>query len=78
MAYSKTNFANNTTPPISAENLNKMDQGIYEHDNAISKGYIGINQASPQIIKGVTGVMQYCAGVLQDKKCVLQTDIQLQ
>jgi hypothetical protein len=30
MAYSKTTWANGTTPAISANNLNKIEQGIYE------------------------------------------------
>ena len=30
MAYSKTSWANNTTPAINASNLNKMEQGIYD------------------------------------------------
>ena len=30
MAYSKTTWVNGTTPAISAANLNKMEQGIYE------------------------------------------------
>ena len=30
MAYSKTTWANGTTPAISAANLNKMEQGIYD------------------------------------------------
>ena len=30
MAYTKTTWVNNTTPAISADNLNKMEQGIYD------------------------------------------------
>ena len=30
MAYSKTTWNNNAAPAISAENLNKMEQGIYD------------------------------------------------
>jgi hypothetical protein len=30
MAYTKTTWANNTAPAINADNLNKMEQGIYD------------------------------------------------
>ena len=34
MAYGKTNYVNNTTPAINADNLNKSEQGIYDaHDS---------------------------------------------
>lgn len=36
MAYSKTNWANNTTPAISAANLNKMEQGIFDAHSDIA------------------------------------------
>lgn len=34
MAYTKTNWANDSTPAINEENLNKIEQGIY--DNSIN------------------------------------------
>ena len=30
MSYTKTNWVNNSEPPISADNLNKIEQGIYD------------------------------------------------
>lgn len=36
MAYTKTNWANGGTPPISAANLNNIENGIYNCDNAIN------------------------------------------
>lgn len=32
MAYTKTNWSNNGAPPLSAANLNKIEQGIYDCD----------------------------------------------
>ena len=37
MAYSKTTWANGTTPAISAANLNKMEQGIYDNSQSITQ-----------------------------------------
>ena len=34
MSYAKTNWANGATPPISAANLNKIEEGIYNADQA--------------------------------------------
>ena len=31
MAYTKTTWVNNSAPAISAENLNKIEQGIYDN-----------------------------------------------
>lgn len=39
MAYVKTNWVNGSAPPISAENLNKIEQGIY--DNSFTSGTEG-------------------------------------
>lgn len=36
MAYTKTNWANGGTPPISAANLNNIENGIYNCDTAIN------------------------------------------
>lgn len=36
MAYTKTNWVNGQQPAISATNLNKIEQGIYENDAAIA------------------------------------------
>lgn len=36
MAYSKTTWVNNSPPAISADNLNKMEQGIYDNDSAVT------------------------------------------
>ena len=38
MAYSKTNWVNGQAPALSAENLNKMEEGIY--NNSISSDYL--------------------------------------
>ena len=39
MSYNMHNFVNDTTPPISAENLNDMDKGIYDNDARIGNVY---------------------------------------
>ena len=36
MAYSKTSWVNGSAPPLSAENLNKIEQGIYNNDANIT------------------------------------------
>lgn len=36
MAYSKTTWANDTTPAINANNLNKIEQGIFNADEAVN------------------------------------------
>ena len=38
MAYSKTNWVNGQAPALSAENLNKMEEGIY--NNSTSSDYL--------------------------------------
>lgn len=38
MAYSKTNWVNGQAPALSAENLNKMEEGIY--NNSVSVDYL--------------------------------------
>lgn len=42
MSYSKTNWTNNSTPAINADNLNKIEQGIYDNDAAISSANTNI------------------------------------
>lgn len=37
MSYTKTNWVNDTEPAINATNLNKIEQGIYDNDVAISE-----------------------------------------
>lgn len=37
MAYTKTNWNNNTAPYINNTNLNHIEQGIYDNDTAITK-----------------------------------------
>ena len=36
MAYTKTTWVNGSAPPISAENLNNMENGIYANDQKIA------------------------------------------
>lgn len=36
MSYTKTNWSNNTAPYINADNLNKIEQGIYDNDQKIT------------------------------------------
>ena len=36
MAYTKTTWVNGSAPPISAENLNNMENGIYTNDQKIA------------------------------------------
>lgn len=42
MSYSKTNWTNNSTPAINADNLNKIEQGIYDNDAAIASANTNI------------------------------------
>lgn len=69
MAYTKTVWENNSTPAINEENLNKIEQGIY--DNSINiehlsdelgtfsiaklrtNGQMIIESSNPQIIRGI-------------------------
>lgn len=44
MAYSKTDWVNDSTPYINAGNLNKIEQGIY--DNSISADNIGTSTSA--------------------------------
>lgn len=45
MAYTKTQWANDTAPAINATNLNKIEQGIFNNDTNISgiNGTIGVD-----------------------------------
>ena len=45
MAYNPTIYVNDSTPAISAENLNKMEQGIYDNDTSVNylMGFTGRN-----------------------------------
>ena len=49
MAYILHNFLNNTAPPVSAENLNEMDEGIYNVDamanDTVDTLYLATNYA---------------------------------
>ena len=36
MAYTKTNWVNESAPPLSAENLNNMEDGIFNNDANIA------------------------------------------
>ena len=36
MAYTKTNWVNNQAPAINADNLNKIEDGIFDNDAAIA------------------------------------------
>ena len=42
MSYSKTNWANNSAPAINADNLNKIEPGIYDNDAAIASANTNI------------------------------------
>lgn len=57
------------------EVYDKVDGDVEGLKSAITNGYIGANKAYPQAIKGVTGVMQYRAGVLQGKKLAIQSGV---
>jgi len=60
MAYTKTNWVNDSIPAINASNLNKIEQGIY--DNAFESGsnsngdYIKFNDGTMICYKTVAGV----------------------
>ena len=43
MAYTKTNWVNNTAPPISSDNLNKIEQGIYALDVEMTDLRVGVD-----------------------------------
>ena len=50
MAYSKTNWVNGSAPALSAENLNKIEEGIYNNDVAIGvlqEGKISLDTTKP-------------------------------
>lgn len=59
MAYTKTVWENNSTPVLNADNLNKIEQGIY--DNAFESGsnangnYIKFNDGTLICTKHVSG-----------------------
>lgn len=42
MSYTKTNWTNNSAPAINADNLNKIEQGIYDNDAAIASANTNI------------------------------------
>ena len=39
MSYTKTNWVNGSAPALSAENLNKMEQGIYENSLMLTDAF---------------------------------------
>lgn len=44
-SYNKTEWANNNNPPINADNLNKIEQGLkvlYDSLGEISQGYLSV------------------------------------
>ena len=70
MAYTKTQWVNNQAPAISAENLNKMEQGIYDaHTEKQDTLVSGTN------IKTVNSESLLGAGDIEIVGGVLQVDV---
>lgn len=49
MSYSKTTWANDSTPAINAANLNKMEQGIYEAHEALEGKVDSVNGKTGEV-----------------------------
>lgn len=70
MAYTKTQWVNNQAPAIDADNLNKIEQGIYDaHTEKQDTLVSGTN------IKTVNGTSLLGAGDVEVNGGVLQVDI---
>lgn len=71
--YVKTVYANDSAPAVSAENLNKSEQGIFESSFALL-GQISIpNSLDITLLKGVSGVGSCLYSILYGKKLVIQS-----
>lgn len=49
MAYTKTNWVNNQSPPINATNLNKIEQGIFDCDENSTEALVNANDAITRV-----------------------------
>ena len=56
MAYTKTNWINGQAPALSAENLNKMEEGIYNNDADISVIQSDISNINNDLIPDETNL----------------------
>lgn len=61
MAYTKTNWVNGGPPALSAENLNKMEQGIYTNDANVSLLQDGLINLDTTASPGTTDGDLYAA-----------------
>lgn len=50
MAYSKTTWVNDTTPAINADNLNKIEKGIFDADNNIQDSVVAITDYKNRLL----------------------------
>lgn len=54
MAYNKTNWVNGQAPALSAENLNKIEEGIFNNDANISILQDGLISLDTSAASGTT------------------------
>lgn len=88
MSYSKTDWTNNSAPAINADNLNKIEQGIYDNDAAIASANTNIGTLTNLTtteksnlvgaineVDGNTDINTTNIGDLSDLETTAQTDI---
>ena len=71
MSYTKTNWVNGSAPPISAENLNKIEQGIYDNDSQIGVVDAKVDAVDAKIVPIQAGFLQFdsiAANAYQEKE----------
>ena len=61
MAYIKTNWVNGQAPALSAENLNKMEEGIYGNDANVALLLNGLIDLDTSAAAGTTDGDLYAA-----------------
>lgn len=61
MAYIKTNWVNGQAPALSAENLNKMEEGIYGNDANVALLLSGLIDLDTSAAAGTTDGDLYAA-----------------
>lgn len=61
MAYTKTNWVNGQAPALSAENLNKMEEGIYSNDANVALLLRGLIDLDTSAAAGTTDGDLYAA-----------------
>lgn len=61
MAYNKTNWVNGQAPALSAENLNKIEEGVFNNDANISILQNGLISLDTSAASGTTDGDLYAA-----------------